>query len=64
MRLPNGNAFINAGAIGQQREVTSSGDIVWKFTFKNEVDAPHTMFRADKYAVDYSGLAGLISHDE
>jgi hypothetical protein len=63
-RLPNGNTFINAGAIGQQREVTPSGDIVWEYTFRNEVDAPQQMFRADKYPVDYPGLAGLISHDE
>jgi len=63
-RLPNGNTFINAGAIGQQREVTSSGDIVWEYTFKNEVDAPQQMFRADKYPVDYAGIAGLISDDE
>jgi hypothetical protein len=63
-RLPNGNTFINAGAIGQQREVTSSGDIVWEYTFKNEVDAPHTMYRANKFPVDYMGLTGLVSHDE
>ena len=63
-RLPNGNTFINAGAIGQQREVTPSGDIVWEYTFRNEVDAPQQMFRADKYPVDYPGLVGLISDDE
>jgi hypothetical protein len=63
-RLPNGNTFINAGANGKQREVTSSGDIVWEYEFRNEVDAPHGMFRANKYPPDYSGLAELISHDE
>jgi hypothetical protein len=63
-RLPNGNTFINAGAIGKQREVTSSGDIVWEYAFKNEVDAAHTMFRANKYPVDYPGLAGLIPRTE
>jgi hypothetical protein len=62
-RLPNGNTFINAGAIGKQREVTSSGDIVWEYAFKNEVDAPHSMFRANKYPVDYPGLAGLIANN-
>jgi hypothetical protein len=63
-RLPNGNTFIDAGAIGQQREVTASGDIVWEYTFKNQVDAPQQMFRAEKYPVDYPGLVGLISDDE
>jgi hypothetical protein len=63
-RLPNGNTFINAGANGRQREVTSSGDIVWEYAFKNEVDAPHVMFRANKYPPDYSGIASLIEHEE
>ena len=63
-RLPNGNTFINAGRIGHQREVTSSGEIVWEYAFRNEVDAPHVMWRTNKYPVDYPGLAGLISHDE
>jgi hypothetical protein len=63
-RMPNGNTFINAGRIGHQREVTSSGDIVWEYAFRNEVDAPHTMWRAYKYPVDYPGIADLIAHDE
>jgi hypothetical protein len=62
-RLPNGNTFINAGANGRQREVTSSGDIVWEYAFKNEVDAPHVMFRANKYPPDYSGIASLINNE-
>jgi hypothetical protein len=63
-RMPNGNTFINAGAIGKQREVTSSGDIVWEYAFENEVDAPHTMYRANKYPPDYPGLTGLIQSDK
>lgn len=60
-RMPNGNTFINAGRIGHQREVTSTGEIVWEYAFRNEVDAPHNMWRAYKYPVDYSGIAVLIS---
>lgn len=60
-RMPNGNTFINAGAIGFQREVTSSGDIVWEYEFKNEMDIDHSMFRAEKHPPDYPGLIGLIS---
>jgi len=63
-RMPNGNTFINAGRIGHQREVTSSGDIVWEYAFRSEVNAPDTMWRAYKYPVDYPGIAGLISHGE
>jgi hypothetical protein len=60
-RMPNGNTFINAGRIGHQREVTSSGEIVWEYAFRNETDAPDTMWRAYKYPPDYPGIAGLIS---
>ena len=63
-RMPNGNTFINAGRIGHQREVTSSGEIVWEYAFRNEVAAPHIMWRAYKYPPDYPGLADLIAHDE
>jgi len=30
-RLPNGNTIICSGTIGEFREVTSSGDVVWKY---------------------------------
>jgi hypothetical protein len=60
-RMANGNTFINAGRIGHQREVTSAGEIVWEYAFRNEVNAPHSMWRAYKYPVDYPGIAGLIS---
>jgi hypothetical protein len=63
-RMPNGNTFINAGRIGHQREVTSSGEIVWEYAFRNEVNAPHMMWRAYKYPPDYPGLVDMISHDE
>ena len=49
--MPNGNTFINAGAIGMQCEVTVSGDIVWEYEYRNENNAP-----------DYPGLEGLISN--
>ena len=61
-RMPNGNTFINAGAIGMQREVTTSGDIVWEYEYRNENGAPDFFFRAEKYPPDYSGLEGLISN--
>ena len=62
-RMPNGNTFINAGAIGMQREVTPSGDIVWEYEYRNENNAPDLFFRAEKYAPDYPGLEGLISNE-
>ena len=61
-RMPNGNTFINAGAIGMQREVTVSGDIVWEYEYRNENNAPDFFFRAEKYTPDYPGLEGLISN--
>ena len=63
-RLPNGNTLVNQGAGAKLREVTASGDIVWEYVYENEVDAPHTMFRANKYPIDYPGLAGLIPRNE
>jgi len=63
-RMPNGNTFINAGRIGHQREVTSAGEIIWEYAFRNEINAPNSMWRAYKYPADYSGLAELLSHDE
>jgi len=63
-RLPNGNTLINQGAGAKLREVTPSGDIVWEYAYKNEVDAPHTLYRANKYPIDYPGLADLISNSE
>ena len=63
-RLPNGNTLVNQGAGAKLREVTSAGDIVWEYVYENEVDAPHTTYRANKYPVDYPGLAGLIPREE
>ncbi len=63
-RLPNGNTLINQGAGAKLREVTPSGDIVWEYVYKNEMDAPHTLYRANKYPMDYPGLAGLIPSSE
>ena len=63
-RMPNGNTFINAGAIGHQREVTSSGEIGWEYAFRNETNAPHQMWRAHKYPPDYSGLVPHIGGED
>ena len=59
-RLANGNTLINHGAGGHFREVTASGDIVWDYTYKTEVDAPHMIFRAYRYPADHPGLAHLL----
>lgn len=59
-RMPNGNTFINAGALGFQREVTPLGDIVWEYEYRNEHGARDSYFRAEKHPPDYPGLKGLI----
>jgi hypothetical protein len=63
-RLANGNTLVNQGAGGHIREVTSSGDIVWDYSYKNESDAPHMTFRAYRYPPDHPGLARLLPGTE
>ena len=60
-RLPNGNTLINHGAGGHVREVNPKGQIVWDYSFKNHVDAPHTVFRVYRYEEDHPGLVHLLS---
>lgn len=63
-RLANGNTLVNHGAGGHLREVTSSGDIVWDYSYKDEIDAPHQIFRAYRYAPDHPGLVHLLPNAE
>ena len=67
-RLPNGNTLICQGANGEIFEVTGQGKIVWNYInpYREKgadvgFDPPTTstmLFRAYRYAPDYSGLAG------
>jgi hypothetical protein len=59
-RLPNGNTIITQGAGGKIREVTSGGEIVWEYTYANDIDAPHMLFRGNRYPADHPGLVNLI----
>jgi hypothetical protein len=60
-RLPNGNTFVNHGAAGKLREVTPEGDIVWEYHFTTPyTDAPHGLFRANRYPADHPGVVALI----
>lgn len=65
-RLPNGNTIICEGTTGTFFEVNYEGDIVWKYI--NPVDETgavsqystpnrNFVFRCDKYATDFPGLA-------
>ena len=60
-RMANGNTLITQGAGGKIREVTSTGEIVWEYTYRNEVDAPHMLFRGNRYPVDHPGIAPYLN---
>jgi hypothetical protein len=60
-RLPNGNTLINQGAGAKVREVTPSGEIVWEYGYTDDIDAPHMLFRANRYPADHPGVAALIN---
>jgi len=63
-RLPNGNTFVNHGAAGKLREVTSEGEIVWEYHFTTAyTDAPHGLFRANRYPLDHPGVVALIGSE-
>jgi len=73
-RLPNGNTLICAGVWGQFFEVTPAGETVWQYTCpvagtgplkqgdKIPLDmrghAMNAVFKTQRYAPDYPGLAG------
>jgi len=63
-RLPNGNTFVNHGAGGKLREVTREGDIVWEYHFTTpDTEAPHGLFRANRYPADHPGIKGILGID-
>jgi sugar lactone lactonase YvrE/formylglycine-generating enzyme required for sulfatase activity len=73
-RLPNGNTLICDGTHGELKEVTTSGQIVWRYTGPVENTGPMTqgdtasldirnhqynaVFKVRRYPVDYAGLQG------
>ena len=66
-QLPNGNILITEGASGDVREVTVDHEIVWRYvnpmgTFGTTVQGNNPIvngvFRAERYAAAYPGLAG------
>lgn len=66
-RLPNGNTLICKGPFGEFREVTSSGEIVWRYVkpigsggpiVQGGTPSGNAAFRCTRYGVDYPGLAG------
>ena len=63
-RLPNGNTLVNHGAGGKVREVTSMGEIVWEYEYRNEVDAAHMLFRANRYPPDHPGIVEILKHSQ
>jgi hypothetical protein len=59
-RLENGNTLVNQGAGAKLREVTRSGEIVWEYEYANG-DAPHMLFRANKYPEDHPAVVGIMN---
>ena len=63
-RLKNGNTLICAGAKGTIFEVTSEGNIVWKYINpvigeeREKRDPKNTVFRARRYGPNFPGLKG------
>lgn len=62
-RQPNGNTLINHGANSNVREVTPEGEIVWDYSFRNESEAPHMLFRVNRLAPDHPGLVHLLQEN-
>lgn len=60
-RMENGNTLITQGAGGKIREVTKDGEIVWEYKYENDIDAPHMLFRGNRYPVDHPGIARFLS---
>ena len=60
--LASGNVLICEGTSGRIFEVTRDGETVWEwvspFAFKIRGKKNHMLFRADRYAPDFAGLAG------
>jgi len=55
---------VNHGAAGKLREVTPEGVIVWEYHFTTDyTEAPHGLFRANRYPSDHPGVVALIGSD-
>jgi hypothetical protein len=60
-RLPNGNTLVTQGAGARVREVTPEGEIVWEYEYTSDIDAPHMLFRANRYPPDHPGIVKILS---
>ena len=54
-RLPNGNTLVVDAPLGRIREVTQTQDVVWEYVTRGK----GVIYRAYKYAPDYSGVKAL-----
>ena len=68
-QLPNGNILITEGATGELREVTLNEEVVWHYinpigsfgaTPQGGTPSVNGVFRAERYAAAYPGLAGRV----
>ncbi len=59
-RLPNGNTLVNQGAGAKLREISPDGEIVWEYAYQDDIDAPHMLFRANRYPPDHPGIQKII----
>ena len=59
-RLPNGNTLIDQGAGAKLREITRDGEIVWEYAYQDDIDAPHMLFRANRYPPDHPGIQKIL----
>jgi hypothetical protein len=63
-RLPNGNTLVNQGAGAKVREITSDGEIVWEYEYKDQTDAPHMLFRAYRFPEDHPAVLAIIEQSK
>ncbi len=58
-RLPNGNTLICRGTDGYVFEVTPMSEVVWSYVAPKVGPKGTSIFRAERYAPDFPGLAAL-----
>jgi hypothetical protein len=58
--LPNGNTLVNQGAGAKVREVTADGEIVWEYGYKDDTEAPHMLFRANRFPPDHPAVLAIL----
>ena len=49
---------------GKVREVTTEGDIVWEYEYRDETDAPHMLFRAYRFAEDHPAITAILEQNK